>query len=438
MRILELHAPYFQDLWRREHDVLAWGSDPACALRADAPVSYLDDVLRQAPPGWTPDVILFGDDSRVLRVLGLEDAPCPLVMLSVDAHHHSAWHAPLGSAFDVVFVAQRDYLPTYSAAGVPAPRWLPLWAPDGLAAPVAEKRHAVAFVGSIDPRFHPQRVRLLHALAGQLPLHVAEGAWAPVYAESRIVLNQTVKGDLNFRVFEAMGAGAMLLTEHTGNGLLELFADGEDLVTYPRGDLPALVERARYYLAHEDERAAIAARGRARILASHEEHHRAAEVLEAMRGLDTISRPPDVRRAGLARAYCALALQAERNLDRAPDVYDAYRTLCLSAATLLAIAPEMPEPDCRAVLGLVALQRGELRDAIDHLGSAVAKGGRTEDHVAFIESLILADDIGRAREAAEALRAEHPTYEFIAFLIARLDVLASMAAAPAAASGATP
>ena len=96
------------------------------------------------------------------------------------------------------------------------------------------KRYDVSFVGSLDARLHPDRVALLDALRGRLPLHVAEGPYADVFTHSRIVLNQTVRGDLNARVFEALACGALLLTERTGNGLLDLFADGEELVTYAR------------------------------------------------------------------------------------------------------------------------------------------------------------------------------------------------------------
>src|SRR5262249_15456032 len=148
------------------------------------------------------------------------------------------------------FVAQRDYLPGFDGA-----RWLPLWAPDDVPAPAAEKRWDIAFVGSLKPSFHPERVDFLHAVAARMPLHATEGAWAEVFPHSRIVLNQTVRGDLNARVFEAMGSGALLLTEHTGNGLLELFGDGTELVTYRRGDVDATIDLARHYLGDERRRA---------------------------------------------------------------------------------------------------------------------------------------------------------------------------------------
>src|SRR5690242_12108840 len=113
MRILSIHAPYFRDLWRREHEVLAFGSGPYCDYPCDAGYVHLHELLARLPPRWTPAVIVFGDDSRPLCVLGLEDPPCPTAMLSIDAHHHAHWHGPMAGAFDVAFVAQRDYLAAF-------------------------------------------------------------------------------------------------------------------------------------------------------------------------------------------------------------------------------------------------------------------------------------------------------------------------------------
>src|SRR5262249_2775465 len=68
------------------------------------------------------------------------------------------------------------------------------------------------------------------------------------------------------------------------------------------------------------------------------------------------------------------------------------------------------ETDRRAVLGVVALERGDAVRAVDHLGWAAANGGRPEDHLAHIDALLRAGHPTRARGAAEALRAAHPSY----------------------------
>jgi hypothetical protein len=412
MRILELHAPYFAPRWRREHDVVTWGTRAHCDLRSREPVVRLSEILALLPAGFEPDVILLGDDSNPLFVLGLEDAPCPVAMLSVDAHHHAAWHAPLASALDAVFVAQRDYLPAFWDAGAADAQWLPLWAPDDLPPPAADQAHAVAFVGSLDVRLHPERVAFLDAVRPRLPLVTAEGPYADVFTRSRIVLNQTVRGDLNARVFEAMACGALLLTERTGNGLLDLFEDGAELVTYPRGDVDAAVAAAERYLADEAARAAIAERGRARVHAAHLESHRAAEVLARL-AAPPVARQAAARHAGVARAYCVLAhfAQRVRDLLPVPALADRLRAAYLAEAAALARGRTLAEPDRSAVLGALALERGETARALGHLAFAADHGGRPEDHLARIEALVRLGDVRRARDAVAALASAHPTYD---------------------------
>lgn len=431
-RILELQGPHFAPRWRRELEVVTWGPHAHCDLHPAGAVEHLDDILRRLPAGWTPDVILLGDDSNPLLVLGLEDAPCPTAILSIDAHHHASWHAPLASALGVVFVAQKDYLPAFVDAGAVDARWLPLWAPDELPAPAADKTHAVSFVGTLDPRLHPERAALMDALRPRLPLHVGAGPYADVFRLSRIVINQTVRGDLNARVFEAMACGALLLTERTGNGLLELFRDGEELVTYPRGDVETIVAMAGRYLGAERERAAIAERGRARVREAHLESHRSAEVLARL-AAPTAAPPAAARHAGVARAYCVLAYCARRLTEILPGNrrFPLLREAYLAAAVALARGPHLDEPHRSAVLGSVAFERGETALALAHLERAVEQGGRPEDHLVRIEVLLHAGALVRAREAATRLVAAHPAYDLGAQWQSVLGGLTGPAAAEA-------
>jgi hypothetical protein len=313
---------------------------------------------------------------------------------------------------DTVFVAQRDYLPAFAGVGPTAPHWLPLWAPDDLPPPAPEKTHAVAFVGRLDPTLHPERVALMETLRSRLPLHAAEGPYAQVFTRSHIVLNQTVRGDLNARVFEAMACGALLLTERTGNGLLDLFADGEDLVTYPRGDVEAVVAAAERWLAADGARAAIAERGRARVLAAHLEHHR-AETVMARLATPPVRRPAPIRHAGVARACCVLAHQSARLAALFPGRprFPALRGAYLAAADAVVRRRVLDEPDQSALEGALALERGEVPRALDRLGWAVAHGARPEDHLLRIEALVRAGDLGGARAAGETLCATHPGYD---------------------------
>lgn len=85
---------------------------------------------------------------------------------------------------------------------------------------------------------------------------------------------------VNQRVFDVPACGAFLLTDNQG-AIEGLFEPETEIVTYKSaGEIPELV---RYYLAHPDERMAIAAHGRDRVLKEHTYTHRLRVIIEQMR-----------------------------------------------------------------------------------------------------------------------------------------------------------
>jgi spore maturation protein CgeB len=105
-------------------------------------------------------------------------------------------------------------------------------------------------------------------------------------AESKIVFNmhvQLARGLAgNMRMFEAVGAGACLVTEHAAN-MDDLFVPDEEVVTYR--SIEECVEKVRRLEAHDDERRRIAEAGRRRLLACHTWDDRAARVDRVIRRL---------------------------------------------------------------------------------------------------------------------------------------------------------
>jgi hypothetical protein len=132
----------------------------------------------------------------------------------------------------------------------------------------------------MNPALNPERVTFVKALAEVAPLTVVQGLFSSFYPESQIVLNQTVCDDLNFRVFEALGAGALLLTEASRNGLEELFIPGQDLVTYRRGDVREAASLINHFLQNPVQAQTIAARGELKVQHYHQSHHRAESILQ--------------------------------------------------------------------------------------------------------------------------------------------------------------
>ena len=171
--------------------------------------------------------------------------------------------------------------------------------------------HDVTFVGGFAPS-HPNRVRWLERLIRDVDIdvfgygldQVPHGspirarhrgpAWGygmyDVLQCSRLTLNMHAMNDVrgtvvtnvanNMRLFEATGVGTCLLTDAKDN-MEEMFEPDREVLVY-RSEAEC-VEKIRYYLDHESERASIAKAGQQRTLRDHTYSVRAGELLEVLR-----------------------------------------------------------------------------------------------------------------------------------------------------------
>jgi hypothetical protein len=204
--------------------------------------------------------------------------------------------------FDVIFTSFPHYVERFRALGV-ASEYLRIGfdprALDRLGDDVGSG--GAVFVGSLGRSQHDRGNAVLESAARRTPIEFwGRGAdeWAPsspirtgyrgeawgldalrVLARSRIALNRHIdvaEGHANnMRLYEATGVGTMLLTDE-GSNLSDLFEVGTEVATYTNAD--ELAEKAAYYLAHEGERASIAAAGHARTLRDHTYATRMAEL----------------------------------------------------------------------------------------------------------------------------------------------------------------
>jgi len=218
-----------------------------------------------------PELFFFTDESLPLLLSGLERVDIPLVGYLIDSHLHNHWHKYFVNIFDHCFVAQKNH---YQEFNMERSRcsWLPLFARDHyLDIP---RDTDVCFVGTLDAGRNPERVVFIESFQQYQPLMVVQGAFQKIFNTSRIILNQSVRDDINFRVFEAMSCGGMLLTDSVGNGLDEMFKDGTHLVVYEKGNVMDAVQKATYYLEHEQECQSIAMAGYLETVRNHSSHMR--------------------------------------------------------------------------------------------------------------------------------------------------------------------
>jgi spore maturation protein CgeB len=210
------------------------------------------------------------------------------------------------SAYDTMVSAVPHFVRRFAAAGIPSALWHHGFEPSVLkhlgAPPPAE---GVVFIGSVT-RHHSQRRELLERVAESLPVRFfgstaflplgspLRGRFQPplwgyaMYGEigrARIALNIHInmasKYAANVRLYEATGMGTLLLTDWKEN-LHELFEIGKEVVTFRSAG--ECVDLAQYYLAHEEERVAIARAGQLRTLRDHTYLLRAQQLVELIVG----------------------------------------------------------------------------------------------------------------------------------------------------------
>lgn len=101
-----------------------------------------------------------------------------------------------------------------------------------------------------------------------------------VFNNSRINLNMTIRNirtGIPLRVWDILGAGGFLLTNFQVE-LPDYFENGKDIVYYE--DINDSCRKARYYLAHEDERRQIALNGYNIVKQNHSYTQRIATILD--------------------------------------------------------------------------------------------------------------------------------------------------------------
>jgi hypothetical protein len=310
MKVLLLGNPYFgEDLAELGHEV----KTARFECPSDVPITRIpaaaEEIFSALPFGWNPDLVLLGDESTHPLVVGLETLDVPLAWYAIDSHIHLQWHRAYAAVFDVILVAQRDVAPQYQYdPSRQAVHWFPLFCHPRHARKLnLPKQHELCFVGTLNPRLNPDRVRFIRAIQERFPIYVATGDYVEVFNRSKVVLNQCVAGDINFRTFEVLGCGSLLLMERVGNGLEDLFQDRMHLVLYDKGNVEQVVELTRYYAEHEAEREAIAAHGREAVLKAHTSRFRAETLLARLRSLDVTEM---IRRRKAARPEIRFLLGA--------------------------------------------------------------------------------------------------------------------------------
>src|SRR4029077_3583759 len=117
--------------------------------------------------------------------------------------------------FDVTFVAHLEFVDRFPDG---EGHWLPVAADPRLCTPDRVARDIdVPYIASDNRELHPESARLLDLIRSRYgntfigradPSRIGE-----IYGRAKVVLNKSVRSEVNMRYFEAMGAGAVLVTD---------------------------------------------------------------------------------------------------------------------------------------------------------------------------------------------------------------------------------
>ena len=294
------NADLLQARWGLEHDLELPGNihDRRRRILAAQIEHYRPDVLYVFE--WSPlgDGFLADVKRRVGLLVGQIASPLP------PNRTFAAYDLMISSWPPIV-----DYFRRHGMAAEPLKLGFDLRVLDRLQ--IRPLRYDVTFVGGFAPS-HADRISWLERLLQDIDIEVfgygiekvPEGSpihdhhRGPVWGwrmyetlqRSRITLNRHARIDVrgsvntslanNMRLYEATGVGACLVTEDREN-LHEVFEPDQEVVIYR--NTSDCVEKIRYYLAREAERAAIARAGQSRTCRDHSYVGRMGELAEVLR-----------------------------------------------------------------------------------------------------------------------------------------------------------
>lgn len=288
MRFLVLDGSYFNKrLKELGHEVLSVGTEPGNDLRIERHMSLKGLMAFLDEKGFKPDVVLWCDMCRPPMVAGFENLPALTVGFSVD-QYLNPWHVPYSAAFDLMLVAQKDYVRLFEHRVFPRPvEWFPLFCNENVDRDRGLERDIpVSFVGTLEGSINTGRKAFFSDFKKLQPIVVTSGKYEPVFTRSSIVLNQSAAGELNFRLFQASACGAAVLNEDVGNGLRDIFTPGEDLLPpYRRGDASDAARIASQWLARPEELSRMARAGRDLVVKDHSVTARTSRLVESARSM---------------------------------------------------------------------------------------------------------------------------------------------------------
>ena len=223
--------------------------------------------------------------ARRIFLSGLEELDCPKIFWALDSHLNLFWQRWYGRLFDLVLTPHPNLFNSLPAAWRLRNDARPFAMPGFGRAwrSHAQRRQTAAFVGVIDQN-RPRRSRFAQFL--QQRHHVdarplSFQAMLDLYDDTRILPNESICREFNFRIMEGASCGCCVLTEDIGEDLHAHFEPGKEVLTYRHA--LELDELLSFFSVRPALTEKIGQAAQRRVQMNHLPEHRASELIRIFR-----------------------------------------------------------------------------------------------------------------------------------------------------------
>ncbi|GAB7022188.1 glycosyltransferase family protein [Salidesulfovibrio brasiliensis] len=254
------------------------------ALRPAPGETLLDLPAALEKHGFEPELVCQQENlARRIFITGLESVDCPRFFWAIDPHLNAYWHSCYAKLFDLTFCTQDRWREAVGAHGARTAH-LPWYGQRMEWRPFSTRSTTLAFAGRVTPQ-RPSRHWMIETLRERYGerLTVRDDMTVPemmdFYADARIAPNESILGEVNFRLFEAASCGCLPVTQNLGSEQDALFEPGVETAVYSDvAEMRAVIDRL---LADERGCQAMARAGWERLNRDHLPEHRAKTILNA-------------------------------------------------------------------------------------------------------------------------------------------------------------
>ncbi|MDR1659300.1 MAG: glycosyltransferase, partial [Desulfovibrio sp.] len=396
--LIDVSAPLAQALAGMGHKIEE--------VRPPRGIVFLPRILKRlSAGGFVPDILVQQESlGPRLYLAGLDKAPCPSLFFAVDSHLNLFWQQWYSLLFDGVLTPHLSLFADLPEECRPLAVSRFAWFGQGRQWRPHEKRGRFMSLCARRTEHRPLREWFVELLS-QRGLECVEGLkhsdMMLLYDDSRLVPNECIAWESNFRLLEAASAGCCVLSPDVGEDQNALLEPGREILVWQDGF--ELLDRVAWAKMRPERAEKIGRAAFARVNASHLPAHRAGSLLGAARGLslNRLEGPParlafwltvakQVRNGALrinAREHAAAGLRLlealpawERLPNHARSLVSHSLAQCL---ILLALSPGSADEAlrlCRSLAAEGAHARGGPAAALEVASAASALALREGDH----------------------------------------------------------